>query len=189
MNSLNRRDNINYRDYIDTVPNFPKPDVMFWDFAPLLAAPEAFSKAIDDIQRHFLNKKITKIAAIEAKGFTIGAALAQKLHVPLILIRKPGLIPGKVNKASFIKEYGQAEYQIKDGSLNEEDNVLIVYDIMAGSGASMAAIELVESQGAEVQGLSYIVELEYLQGREVLEPQGYDLFSLVKIQEKHEKIN
>ena len=170
-----------FKDYIQSFSHFPKPGVMFWDFAPLLASPIAFSKAISAIASHYQNKNITKIAAIEAKGFTIGSALAQTLKLPLYLIRKPGLIPGDVNRAQFIKEYGQAEYQVKANSFTKDDIVLVVYDIMAGPGATRAAIELIESQGAKVLGCCYVVELEYLKGRESLA--GYDLFSLMKIPE------
>lgn len=171
---------MNFERYIRSYPDFPKSGVLFWDFVPLLLAPQAFKQAIRNIKNHFENKTITHIAAIEAKGFTIGSALAYEMELPLVLIRKPGRTPGEVVKTSFTKEYGQGEYHLKAHSLNECDRVLVVYDILAGAGATQAAIELVESQGAEVEGCAYIIELAYLSGRESLCP--YDLFSLVKIE-------
>lgn len=171
-----------YFEFIESFKDFPKKDVVFWDFTPLLENPNVFKEAILDIKQHFEDKKITKIVAIEAKGFTIASALAYEIKVPLVLIRKPGLIPGKVNSEEFEKEYGKGEYQIKEGVVNSDDNVLVVYDIMAGSGATKAAINLVEKQGAKVVGCSYVIELEYLEGRDDL--QDYDIFSLVKISEK-----
>lgn len=173
---------MSFATYIRSYPDFPKPGVLFWDFVPLLAEPSAFKSAIQTIRNHYQQHNITHIVAIEAKGFTIGSALAYDMGLPLVLLRKPGLIPGEVIKASFIKEYGQGEYNIKGHSLKTGNRVLIVYDILAGPGASQAAIELVETQGAEVVGCSYVIELSYLAGRESLHP--YDLFSLVQIESK-----
>jgi adenine phosphoribosyltransferase len=172
---------MDFKNYIQSHLDFPKPGVLFWDFSPLLASPDAFASAIQEIASHYREQRITKIAAIEAKGFTIGSALAHFMRIPLQLVRKPGLIPGEVDHAKFVKEYGFGEYQVKSNSFSSEDRVLVVYDIMAGPGASRAALQLIESQGARVVGCSYIVELEYLRGREELP--GYDLFSLVKIKE------
>lgn len=171
-----------YCNYIESFEDFPKKGIVFWDFTPLLSNPNIFKEAIKDISAHYKKKNITKIAAIEAKGFTLGTALAYELNKPLILIRKPGLIPGKVSSEKFIKEYGEGQYEIKDNSFSKKDNVLLVYDIMAGSGATKAAINLIEKQGAKVAGCTYVIELEYLQGRADLSQ--YDLYPLVKISKK-----
>jgi len=175
---------INYRNYVESCKDFPKEGVLYWDFTPILSNPKVFRQAIADIIKHFKDKGITKIAAIEAKGFTIGSALAYQMEVPLVLIRKPELIPGKVLREKFVKEYGIGEYQIKDGIISETDKVLIVYDIMAGAGATKAAINLVKKSKAKVVGCTYVIELEYLSGREELA--GYDIFSLIRITEKNE---
>lgn len=168
-----------FRKLIKSYQDFPKKGVIFWDFSELLLNSQAFIKSIDVLCDQFANHRITKIAAIESKGFTIGAAMAYKLQKPLVLIRKPGLIPGKTNKQSFIKEYGFGEYQIKQRSFSRNDQVLVVYDIMAGAGATKAAIQLVEKQHAKVIGCCYMIELEYLNGRQDLKE--YNIFSLVKI--------
>ncbi len=173
---------MDYKEFVRSYPNFPKEGVLFWDFTYLLKDVEARKNAIEEIKEFLKNKKVDKIAAIESKGFTIGSILAYELNVPLVLIRKPNLIPGNYYSESFVKEYGTAEYQIKDDSIEKDENVVIVYDIMAGSGASKAGINLVEKCGGKVEGLVYITELEYLKGRENLE--GYDIFSLVKVKEK-----
>jgi adenine phosphoribosyltransferase len=170
---------MNFADHIRSFPDFPKPGVLFWDFAPLLASPKAFKQAIREIKDHYQQAEITHILAIEAKGFTLGSALAYAMERPLSLLRKPGLIPGEVEKASFIKEYGVGEYHLKINSFEPNSRVLIVYDILAAAGATAAAIELVKSQGADVVGCAYVIELEYLKGRESLA--DYDLLSLVKI--------
>lgn len=175
---------MNIEQYIESCPDFPKPGVLFWDFVPLLAEPSIFKLAIQRIKTHYLNKHISHIVAIEAKGFAIGAALAYEMGLPLLLIRKPGLIPKKINTASFVKEYGDGEYQMKANSLENGNQVLIIYDILAAPGATEAAIQLVESQGALVSGCAYVIELEYLNGRQSLG--NYDLFSLVKIKDQSE---
>ena len=93
-----------FRQAIKSYKDFPKKGVQFWDFTPLQENPLLFRKGIYEIQNHFADKEITKIAAIEAKGFVLGSALAYEMEKPLILIRKPGLIPGKINKESFMQE-------------------------------------------------------------------------------------
>lgn len=173
---------MDYKDYVRSYKDFPKKDILFWDFTYLLKDVNARKKAIEEIKDFLKNKKVDKIAAIESKGFTIGSILAYELNVPLVLIRKPNLIPGKFYSETFVKEYGTAEYQIKDDAIDKGENVVIVYDIMAGSGASKAGINLVEKSGGKVNALVYITELEYLGGRENLEE--YDIFSLVKVKEK-----
>lgn len=171
-----------YKEFVKSYKDFPKEGVLFWDFTYLLKDVKARKEAIQEIKEFLKEKKVNKIAAIESKGFTIGSILAYELNVPLVLIRKPNLIPGKYYSESFIKEYGTAEYQIKEDAIEKNENIVIVYDIMAGSGASKAGINLVEKCGGKVTGLVYITELEYLKGREDLKE--YDIFSLVKVSEK-----
>ena len=165
----------NYFNYIESIKDFPKEGVVFWDFTPLLGDPKIFNLAIKDIINYFDGVNFNKIAAIEAKGFIVGGALSVLSGKPIQLVRKPGLVPGKVLKKKFIKEYGKREYQIKANSFCEDDKVLIIYDILAGAGATKAAIDLIEKTGAKVVGCAYIIELEYLQGRKSLK--DYNLFS------------
>lgn len=172
---------MDFRHYIEAFIDFPKAGVVYWDFTPLLADPGAFKATIGAICEHFAGKEITKIAAVEAKGFTIGAALAYKMREPLVLIRKPELVPGEVDSENFVKEYGLGEYQIKRGQFARGDRVLIVYDIMAGAGATSACINLVTRAGADIAGCAFVIELEYLGGRDKLTQ--HDIFSLVKIAE------
>lgn len=174
---------MDYKNYVRSYKNFPKKDVLFWDFTYLLKDVNARKSAINEIKKFLKDKKLDKIVAIESKGFTIGSILAYELNLPLVLVRKPNLIPGKFYSESFVKEYGTAEYQIKEDAIEKGENVAIVYDIMAGSGASKAAINLVEKCGGKVCSLVYITELEYLNGRKDLE--AYDIFSLVKVSDKN----
>lgn len=175
---------MDYKNYVRSYRDFPKKDILFWDFTYLLKEPKARKNAVEEIKIFLKDKKVDKIAAIESKGFTIGSIIAHELDLPLILIRKPNLIPGEFYSETFVKEYGTAEYQIKDDAIDENENVVIIYDIMAGSGATKAGINLVKKCGGNVSGLVYITELEYLRGREDLSE--YDIFSLVKVKEKHD---
>ena len=169
-------------NYVKHYYDFPLTGVVYWDFSYLLKNVEARNFAINQFLEYLKNKDFDKIVAVESKGFTIGSILADRLEKELVLIRKPNLIPGEILSERFIKEYGQAEYQIKKDAIKSGEKVIIFYDIMAGSGASKAAINLVEKSGGNVEGLVYITELEYLNGREDLK--DYNIFSLVKVEEK-----
>jgi adenine phosphoribosyltransferase len=187
-----------YFHFLQSCQDFPKKGIVYWDFTPLLENPEAFRSAVSEIKNHFSDSnsnsdsnlkshsdsssRMNKIAAIESKGFILGSALSYEMKLPLALIRKPGLIPGDCCSEKFEKEYGFGEYQIKKSLFSKEDKVLLVYDILAGAGATKAAISLIEKSGAEVVGCAYIIELEYLDGRKDLPL--LDIFSLVKIREK-----
>lgn len=171
-----------YKEYIKSYKNFPKEGVLYWDFTYLLKDVNMRKQAINEMLEFLKDKDIDKIVAIESKGFTIGSILAYELDKPLVLIRKPNLIPGEIYSETFIKEYGTAEYQVKKDAIEKNEKVVIVYDIMAGSGATKATINLVEKCGGKVKGLLYVTELEYLKGRQDL--QGYDIFSLYKVSEK-----
>lgn len=171
-----------YKEYIRSYKDFPKEGVLYWDFTYLLKDVDMRKQAISEMLEFLKDKDIDKIVAIESKGFTIGSILAYELDKPLVLIRKPNLIPGEFYSETFVKEYGTAEYQMKKDAIEKNEKVVIVYDIMAGSGATKAAINLVEKCGGKVKGLLYVTELEYLKGRQDL--QGYDIFSLYKVREK-----
>lgn len=178
---MSKTTQIDFKEYLETFTGFPKAGVVYFDFTPILANPQVFRAAVQAVTNHFGGKEITKIAAIEAKGFTIGAAIAYEMEKPLVLIRKPELVPGEVDREKFEKEYGFAEYQIKKGQFCANDRVLIIYDIMAGAGATQAAINLVERAEAKVVGCAFVIELAYLGGREKLP--SLDIFSLATIEE------
>ena len=178
---------MNYRSLVRCYPDFPKEGVLFWDFSYLLKDVHARNTANQEIKEFLRDKKIDAIAAIESKGFTLGAILAHELQVPMVLIRKPNLVPGEVYSQEFVKEYGTGEYVIKADAVLPKERIVVVYDIMAGSGASKAAISLIEKSGGVVAGLAYVTELEYLGGREELA--GYDILSLVRIRKKYDTVD
>ena len=170
------------KNLVKGTKDFPKPGVVYWDFTPLLTDPITRKEMIQKIAHHFKNKGISTIACIESKGFILGSLLANAMELPMVLIRKPGLTPGAVHSHSFVKEYGEATYEMAENRLNREDRVLVVYDILAGPGATQAAIKLIQQSGAQVLGCAYTVELSYLHGREHLH--GLDVYSLVSIQQE-----
>jgi adenine phosphoribosyltransferase len=178
---------VNYRDYIRSYPDFPKDGVLFWDFSYLLKDVAARNSAVTDMKTFLADKNIDKIAAIEAKGFTLGAILAHELNLPLVLIRKPHRTPGRLYQQPFVKEYGTDAYELKADALETDERIAIVYDIMAGSGASKAAISLVQQCGAQVAALVYAIELAYLGGRQDLA--SYDIHSLVTIRERDDTVS
>ena len=169
-------------NYVKHYYDFPLTGVVYWDFSYLLKNVEARNFAINQFLEYLKNKDFDKIVAVESKGFTIGSILADILEKELVLIRKPNLIPGEILSERFIKEYGQAEYQIKKDAIKSGEKVIIFYDIMAGSGASKACINLIEKLGGKVKACLYVTELEYLSGKKDL--MDVDTFSLVKIKEK-----
>lgn len=171
-----------YARLIRAIPDFPRPGVVYFDVRPLLQTPALWRQALQELRAELSSTHFDGIAAIEAKGFLLGSALALQYSLPLQLIRKPGLTPGLVLTRSFLKEYGEGSYQLHAYAFQPGERVLIVYDIMAGAGASLAAIRLVEACGARVAALAYLVELEYLGGREELS--DYQLVSLLKVREK-----
>lgn len=159
------RDREAFRSYIETEVGFPKEGVVFHDFTPLHADPEAFSEAIQVLVEDLGNTAFDVVVAVEAKGFIVGTALAAHYGLPLLLARKPGLTPGAVLSEEFVKEYGTGTYEMKVGSLASGQRVLIVYDILAGPGATNAVAALVRRQGALPVAAAFIVELAYLGGR------------------------
>jgi adenine phosphoribosyltransferase len=173
------RDREAFRSYIETEVGFPKEGVVFHDFTPLHADAEAFGEAIEVLAGDLAGTQFDVVVGVEAKGFIVGTALATYYGLPLLLARKPGLTPGTVLQEEFVKEYGVGTYEMKAGGLSPGQRVLIVYDILAGPGATNAVATLVRRQGATPVAAAFIVELEYLGGRtELMVPQ---VVSLVKV--------
>lgn len=167
-----------FRGLISESDDFPKAGVRFYDIAPLLSAPDIWSAACDRLSRD--TKGVNKIVAIESKGFLLGAALQERLSLPLVLARKPGLTPGELIRREFKKEYGEAVYEMRAGAVKRGEKVLLCYDILAGAGASLAVSEMVSEMGGEMLKARYLIELEWLGGREQLTERGCEPVSLIR---------
>jgi adenine phosphoribosyltransferase len=154
------------------VLDFPSPGVRFKDLTPLFADPEAFGLVLGDIaRRHHL--RIDAIAGIEARGFIIGAPLAQQMRLPFVPIRKAGKLPGETWAEQYLLEYGSATIEVTVDAFAPSARVLVVDDVLATGGTAAAACRLVERAGARVTGVELLLELVALRGRETLA--AYDL--------------
>ena len=165
------------------IPDYPEPGVIFKDITPLFQDPEAFTALVDDIAAHFSGKGITKVVGAEARGFFIGPPVAYKMGVGFIPARKPGKLPREVYSESYSLEYGSDELQIHKDALEAGDKVLVVDDLIATGGTSVALGRLVEKTGAEVVAFAFILELEFLDPRGIMARDFGDreIYTLVKV--------
>ena len=153
---------------IRDVPDFPTPGIVFKDITPLLADASAFAAAVAEICRPHRDPVPDKVAGIEARGFILGAPVAQALGVGFVPVRKKGKLPGDVVAASYDLEYGSATIEVTADAFAPGDRVLVVDDVLATGGTAAATIDLVRRCGAEVVGLSVLIELTFLPGRAAL---------------------
>jgi adenine phosphoribosyltransferase len=153
---------LNLDDYIRKVPDFPKPGILFYDLPSILAAPKAFRYCIDSMVELYQNRKIDAVAAIEARGFLFAAPFADRLQIPLILIRKKGKIPGKTLSVAYSLEYGEAVVEIQPDDVPQGGKVLLVDDLIATGGTLNAARELITKSGAIVPEIFGVVGLPFL---------------------------
>lgn len=163
---------------IRDIPDFPKEGILFKDITTVLNDPEALKFTIDKMVEHARNCDAEVIAAAESRGFIFGMPVAYALGIPFVPIRKPGKLPAATYSANYELEYGTDSLEIHQDAFGKGKKVLLMDDLLATGGTSKAMIELVEKVGGEVVGLSYMIELEFLNGRDKLE--GYEISSLVK---------
>ncbi len=164
--------------YIRSIPDFPKPGILYKDITPLLAEPRAFQEAISKLCAHYEGRPVDAIAAAEARGFLFAAPMALAMKRPLVPLRKPGKLPYRTYSLKYDLEYGSAELQVHVDGIKKGQRVLLVDDVLATGGTLRAGCQLVEEAGGTVLGCAVLVELEFLKGRELLQP--YELFSLIR---------
>ena len=169
---------MNLKDYIRDIPDFPQPGILFRDITPLLGDAAAFRYASDLLAERCRDYQPEIIAAIESRGFIFGAPLAQRLDLPLVLVRKPGKLPAASLAADYALEYGVNTLEMQGGDIAAGQRVLIVDDLLATGGTLAAAARLIELAGGQVAAIGAVIELEFLAGRNALE--GYNLFSLIQ---------
>lgn len=153
---------------IRKVPDFPKPGILFYDITSILTNPEAFSHCLETMVELYREKGIDAVAAVEARGFIFGAPLAEKMGIPLILVRKKGKLPGETLTKSFELEYGQDEIQIHKADVPAGGNILLIDDLVATGGTLKAAAELLVEAGGRVEDIFCVVGLPFLPYKEVL---------------------
>lgn len=160
---------------IRDVPDFPKAGIIFKDITPILNDPKLFSAAIDILVKRHKKAGINKIAAIDARGFLFGGAMADRLGVGIVPIRKKGKLPYKTYEQSYDLEYGSATLTIHQDAFKKGDKVVLVDDLLATGGTAAASAKLIEQAGGTVVGIDFLVELAFLNGRKKLA--GYDVFA------------
>ncbi|MGL4986965.1 MAG: adenine phosphoribosyltransferase [Treponemataceae bacterium] len=155
---------------IRKVPDFPKPGILFYDITGILVHPEAFRECINRMVEIYKDKKIDAVAAVESRGFVFAAPFAEKLGIPLILIRKKGKLPGETYSCKYALEYGYAEIEVHKADIKEGQKILVVDDLIATGGTLHAAKMIIEQAGASVMEFFGIVGLPFLHYSEILNP-------------------
>lgn len=154
---------------IRRIPDFPKPGILFYDITSVLVNPEAFKYVIDQMVSIYKEKKIDAVAGVESRGFIFAAPFAEKLGIPLILIRKKGKLPGDTYECSYSLEYGTATVEVHKADIKKGQNILVVDDLIATGGTLAAAKNLIEQGGAEVTDFFGVIGLPFLNYQKVLE--------------------
>jgi adenine phosphoribosyltransferase len=169
---------MNLIDKVRTVPDFPKKGIMFKDITTVLKDPEAFAYCVDTMYERYKEKGISKVVGIESRGFILGSALAYKLGVGFVPIRKPGKLPAATLQQEYFLEYGVDKIEIHKDAVLSGEKVLLHDDVLATGGTIEAACKLVHQLNGKIIGLSFLIELSFLKPRTKLS--GYDVFSLIQ---------
>jgi adenine phosphoribosyltransferase len=163
---------------IREVPDFPKPGILFYDITTLLKDRAGFRAVIDALKAHYQKTPVDLVLGIEARGFIFAPALAYVLGAGFIPVRKPKKLPARTVREEYQLEYGTDSLEIHQDAVQPGQKVLIVDDLLATGGTAAAVARLVEKLGGKVAGIGFVVELDFLKGREKLT--GYDVFSLLQ---------
>jgi adenine phosphoribosyltransferase len=169
------------KELVRTVPDFPKPGILFYDITTLLKDKTGFAQLIDAFAAYFIGKEVDLVLGIEARGFIFGPALAYRLNAGFVPVRKPKKLPSKVARVSYDLEYGTDSLEIHLDAIQPGQRVIIVDDLLATGGTMQATVRLVQQLGGEIVGLGFAVELDFLKGRAKF--QEYDVLSLLHYSE------
>lgn len=167
------------REHVRQVPDFPKKGILFLDITTATKDAKAFEKSMDFLYDQFKNEHVKYIAGVESRGFIFGAALALKLGVGFIPIRKPNKLPAETIKESYDLEYGSDTIEMHKDAIKKGDRVVIIDDLLATGGTAAAACNLVRKAGGDVVAAAFIIELDPLKGREKIEAAGVKVVSML----------
>lgn len=170
------------KSLIRTVPDFPKPGIRFRDITPLLASPTGFQSATNALADRYVGK-VDKVAAVEARGFIFGAAIAHAIGVGFVPVRKPGKLPHTSIGHDYALEYGTNRVELHVDGIASGERVVIVDDLLATGGTMGAALSLLEQVGATIVECAFVIDLVDVGGRARLEQRGYKVFSLCEYTE------
>jgi len=169
---------LDLKKHIRSIPDFPKPGILFRDITTLAQHKVAFSEAINKLAAKYMDKKIDKVVAVEARGFIFGGAVANKLKAGFVPVRKKGKLPWKTTSVNYELEYGTDTLEMHEDAIKSGDRVLIVDDLLATGGTVKAVTELLEQKKAKIAGIAFLVELIDLGGKDKLK--NYPVYSLIK---------
>jgi adenine phosphoribosyltransferase len=169
---------IDLKQMIRSVPDFPKPGINFFDITTLLKDPNGLKATIDSIAAPYASSDIHTVVGIESRGFILGSAVAQSIGAGFVPMRKPGKLPAKTLKEIYDLEYGKDALEIHSDAIEKGQRVLIVDDVLATGGTAAAASRLVRQLGGELQGLAFLIELTFLDGKSKL--RGENVFSVLQ---------
>ncbi len=150
------------------VPDFPKPGILFYDITTLLCDPQGFRDTIDAMAAPYMGEDIDQVVGIESRGFILGAAVANTLGCGFVPIRKLGKLPGATHTESYNLEYGTDSLEIHQDACGHPQRILIVDDVLATGGTARAAVDLIKKTGAQLIGAAFLIELDFLKGRDKL---------------------
>jgi adenine phosphoribosyltransferase len=170
---------MDFSTVIRTIPDYPKPGIMFRDITTLLGNPRAFRRAVDELVQPYAGVRIDRVAGIEARGFILGGAVAHQLSVGFVPVRKKGKLPHTVIGEDYDLEYGKDRVEIHADAVNHGDHVLIIDDLIATGGTCFATIKLLERAGAKVLGCSFVIDLPELGGADKIRALGKNVSTLV----------
>ena len=171
---------MNLKDYIRSIPDYPKKGILFRDITTLIKDEQAFSETINQIVEKSKNIKFDKIAAIESRGFVFASAVSYIMKKPFIMLRKKDKLPADVHSVDFELEYGTATIEVHKDSINKNDKVLIIDDLIATGGTAEAATKLVEISGGKVACFIFVINLFDLGGSDNLKKKGYMVENLIE---------
>lgn len=177
MPAITTEDRNALKSLIREVPDFPKKGILFYDITTLLKDKLGFARLIDALSENYIGKDIDLILGMEARGFIFGPALAYRLNAGFVPVRKPGKLPAETVRVSYDLEYGSNALEVHKDAIQKGQRVLIVDDLLATGGTAVATAELAAGLGARISGFAFVVELDFLKGREKLA--RYDVFSLL----------
>ena len=168
------------KDYIRSIPDYPKKGILFRDITTLIKDEKAFSKCIDEIVKKSQKFNFDKIAAIESRGFVFASAVSYLVKKPFIMLRKKNKLPAETYSVDFELEYGKATIEVHKDSIEKDEKVLIIDDLIATGGTAEAAAKLVEISGGKVAGFIFVINLFDLPGSKLLKDKGYKTESLIE---------
>ena len=173
---------LNIKDIVRTIPDYPKPGIMFRDITTLLGNAQAFRRTVDELVQPWAGSKIDKVAGIEARGFILGGAVAHQVSAGFVPIRKKGKLPFETVRIAYSLEYGIDEMEMHKDAIAPGEKVILVDDLIATGGTAEAAVKLMQNIGAQVVAACFVIDLPELGGRAKVEALGVPVRTLVEFE-------